>query len=144
MTKTFLLSFAAIFFIVDPIGLVPIFLSMTARDSPQKCRRMAWRACLTASVVLVFFALAGALVLEIFSLTLGAFRVAGGLLLLLTSLDMLRAKHAATRTSPEEEQEGVGDQHGQQNGANHRRAALPGAAVLRDQHHRGGDGAGAG
>lgn len=107
MTKTFLLSFAAIFFIVDPIGLVPIFLSMTARDSPQKCRRMAWRACLTASVVLVFFALAGALVLEIFSLTLGAFRVAGGLLLLLTALDMLRAKHAATRTSPEEEQEGV-------------------------------------
>lgn len=107
MTKTFLLSFAAIFFIVDPIGLVPIFLSMTARDSPQKCRQMAGWACLTASAVLVFFALAGALVLEIFSLTLGAFRVAGGLLLLLTALDMLRAQHAATRTSPEEEQEGV-------------------------------------
>lgn len=107
MTKTFLLSFAAIFFIVDPIGLVPIFLSMTSRHSAQKCRRMAWRACLTASVVLVFFALAGALVLDIFSLTLGAFRVAGGLLLLLTALDMLRAKHAATRTSPEEEEEGV-------------------------------------
>lgn len=107
MTKTFLLSFAAIFFIVDPIGLVPIFLSMTSRDSPQKCRRMAARACLTASAVLVFFALAGALVLEVFSLTLGAFRVAGGLLLMLTALDMLRAKHAATRTSPEEEEEGV-------------------------------------
>ena len=105
MLSIFFLSFAAIFFIIDPIGLVPIFLSMTARDTPEKCRAMAGRACLTAAGVLLFFAVAGTLILEIFSLTLGAFRVAGGLLLLLTALDMLRAKHAATRTSPEEEQE---------------------------------------
>ena len=106
MIKAFLLSFAAIFFIVDPIGIVPIFVSMTARDTAEKCRAMARRACLTASGVMVFFALGGALLLQIFSLTLGAFRVAGGLLLLITALDMLRARHVATRTSPAEEREG--------------------------------------
>lgn len=106
MLKTFLLSFAAIFFIVDPIGVVPIFVSMTARDAAEKCRAMARRACLTASGVMVFFALGGSLLLQVFSLTLGAFRVAGGLLLLITALDMLRARHVATRTSPAEEREG--------------------------------------
>jgi multiple antibiotic resistance protein len=105
MIKAFLLSFAAIFFIVDPIGIVPIFVSMTARDTADKCRAMARRACLTASGVMIFFALGGALLLQIFSLTLGAFRVAGGLLLLITALDMLRARHVATRTSPAEERE---------------------------------------
>jgi multiple antibiotic resistance protein len=106
MIKAFLLSFAAIFFIVDPIGIVPIFVSMTARDTTEKCRAMARRACLTASGVMIFFALGGALLLQVFSLTLGAFRVAGGLLLLITALDMLRARHVATRTSPAEEREG--------------------------------------
>jgi len=106
MLQTFLLSFAAIFFIVDPIGVVPIFLSMTAKDSAEKCRSMARRACFTATGVMVFFAVCGTLVFQIFSVTLAAFRVAGGLLLMITALDMLRAQHVSTRTSPAEEQEG--------------------------------------
>jgi multiple antibiotic resistance protein len=105
MLKTFLISFAAIFFIVDPIGVVPLYLSMTAKDSAEKCRSMARRACLTATGVMVFFALFGTLVFQVFSVTLAAFRVAGGLLLMLTALDMLRAQHVATRTSPAEEAE---------------------------------------
>ena len=105
MIKTFLISFAAIFFIVDPIGVVPLFLTMTAKDSPEKCKAMARRACLTAGGVMVFFAVCGSLVFQIFSVTLAAFRVAGGLLLLITALDMLRAQNVSTRTSPEEEQE---------------------------------------
>ena len=106
MLTTFLLSFSAIFFIVDPIGVVPLYLSMTAKDSPEKCISMARRACLTATGVMVFFALFGTLVFQVFSVTLSAFRVAGGLLLMITALDMLRAQHVATRTSPAEEQEG--------------------------------------
>lgn len=106
MLQSFLISFTAIFFIVDPIGVVPLFLSMTARDNPQKCRAMARRACLTATGVMVFFAVCGSLVFQVFSVTLAAFRVAGGLLLMLTALDMLRAQHVSTRTSPAEEREG--------------------------------------
>lgn len=106
MLTTFLLSFAAIFFIVDPIGVVPLFVSMTSRDDLEKSRSMARRACITATGVMVFFAVCGSLVFQTFNVTLGAFRVAGGILLMITALDMLRAHQASTRTSPEEEREG--------------------------------------
>lgn len=106
MVSTFLLSFAAIFFIVDPIGVVPLFVSMTARNDLAKSRNMAKRACIVATGVMVFFAVFGSVVFQTFNVTLGAFRVAGGILLMITALDMLRAHQASTRTSPEEEQEG--------------------------------------
>ena len=101
-----LVALPAVLFIVDPIGVVPLFVAMTSRDTPQKCRAMALRACLTAAGVLIFFALFGGIIFKVFGVTLPAFRVAGGLLLMLTALDMLRARPAATRTSPEETQEG--------------------------------------
>ncbi len=106
MLATFVLAFPAVLFIVDPIGLVPMFLSMTGNDSPEKCRTMARRACLTAGAVLTFFALFGTLVFQVFGVTLAAFRVAGGLLLMLTALDMLRAQSPTTKTSAAEVSEG--------------------------------------
>lgn len=101
----FLVSLSAIFFVVDPIGLVPLFLAMTAGDSKEKIRRTALRACLVACGMMLFFAVFGGVIFKVFSVSLGAFRVAGGILLLMTSLDMLRARPSATRTSPTEEQE---------------------------------------
>lgn len=105
MLGTFVIALPAVLFIVDPIGVVPLFVAMTAHDSPDKCRGMARRATVTAFVVLAFFALFGGVIFKLFGVTLAAFRVAGGLLLMLTALDMLRARPAATRTSPEETQE---------------------------------------
>lgn len=105
--QVLLITIPAVLFIVDPIGVVPLFVAMTARDDEVKCRAMARRACLTAFGLLVFFALFGGVVFKLFGVTLAAFRVAGGLLLMLTALDMLRAKPPATRTSPEEHSEGV-------------------------------------
>jgi multiple antibiotic resistance protein len=86
---------------------VPVFVAMTGRDSPEKCRGMALRACLTAASVLTFFALFGGVIFKIFGVTLPAFRVAGGLLLMLTALDMLRAQRPTTKTTPAETQEAV-------------------------------------
>lgn len=104
--STFTLALPAVFFIVDPIGVVPVFVAMTGRDSPEKCRAMARRACLTAGGVLIFFALCGGLIFRMFGVTLPAFRVAGGLLLMLTALDMLRAQRPTTKTSDEETRAG--------------------------------------
>jgi multiple antibiotic resistance protein len=106
MLGTFLLALPAVFLIVDPIGVVPMFLAMTAGDSPEKCRAMAVRACVTAGAVLTGFALFGTVVFTFFQVTLAAFRVAGGLLLMLTALDMLRAQSPATKTSEAEKREG--------------------------------------
>ena len=103
----FLVSLSAVFFVVDPIGVVPLFLAMTAGDSQEKVRRTALRACLVACGMMLFFALFGGVIFKVFGVSLGAFRVAGGILLLITALDMLRARPSETRTTPTEEQEGV-------------------------------------
>ena len=102
-----LVALPAVFFVVDPIGTVPLFLAMTARDRPEKARSMALRACLVAASVLAFFALFGHWVFQVFGVSLAAFRTAGGVLLLITALDMLRAETSKTKTSPAETSEGV-------------------------------------
>jgi len=102
-----LLSLSAIFFVVDPMGVIPIFMAMTRDDSPQKRREMARRASIVAFFVLTLFAVAGTLIFKVFGVTLGAFKVAGGVLLLLTSLEMLRAQPQRTRVTPEEAKEGA-------------------------------------
>ena len=107
MLATFVLALPAVLFIVDPIGVVPLFVAMTADDSAEKCRAMARRATLTATGVLVFFALFGTLVFQVFGVTLAAFRVAGGLLLMLTALDMLQARPPGTKTTRAEASEGA-------------------------------------
>lgn len=102
-----LLSLSAIFFVVDPMGVIPIFLVMTRGDSDEKKEQMAKRASIAAFYILTIFALAGTLIFKVLGVTLGAFKVAGGILLLLTSIEMLRAQQARTRVTPEEEQEGI-------------------------------------
>lgn len=99
-----LLTFSAIFFIVDPFAVVPVFIAMTQRDSLEKRHAMARRACLVAAGVLIFFALTGSLVFKVLGVTLAAFKIAGGVLLFLTALDMLKSK---TRATEEEIEEGV-------------------------------------
>lgn len=106
LLSTFIVALPAVFFVVDPFGVVPIFLAITARD-PGKARKVAKRACWVGAGLLVFFSLFGGLIFKVFAVTLSAFRVAGGVLLLITSLDMLRGHTSQTRTSPEEELEGV-------------------------------------
>lgn len=103
----FLVSLSAVFFVVDPIGVVPLFLAMTHSDPPEKVRSMALRACLVGCGLLSFFALFGGVVFKVMGVTLSAFRVAGGILLLITALDMLRARTSETRTSPGEAEEGA-------------------------------------
>jgi len=107
LLSQFLVSLSAVFFIVDPIAVVPIFISMTPHDSRAKANSMALRACLVAGGILMFFAVFGGLLFQLLGTTLPALRVAGGILLLLTALDMLRARESRTRTSDEERAEGA-------------------------------------
>jgi multiple antibiotic resistance protein len=100
-----LVAFSAVFFVVDPILVVPIFLSITAGDSKDKRRQTASRASLMACATLALFALAGGFIFRAFGISLGAFKIAGGLLLFLTSIDMMRALPARTRSTEEEQVE---------------------------------------
>src|SRR5215470_1030930 len=100
-------AFSAVFSVVDPLGVVPVYLAMTAADSRVHKRRTAARAPIAMFVTLAVFAASGHYILSFFGISLGAFRIAGGVLLLLLAIDMLRAQKSRQRTTPEEEQEGV-------------------------------------
>src|SRR5437879_2439099 len=101
------LTFGSLFAIVDPFAAVPTFLAMTQRDAPDARRRMAKTACTVCAGVMVTFSLIGRTLFKLFGITLAAFQVAGGLILLLTALDMLRAKKSSLRETPEEVAEGM-------------------------------------
>lgn len=98
----FFSSFVTVFFVVDPPAAVPLFISMTATYPADEKRRTAMRASLIAFVVLSVFAAAGGAIFRLLHVSLGAFRMAGGLLLFLLAVDMLRAQRSRQRTSPEE------------------------------------------
>ncbi len=102
-----LLALSALFFVVDPIGVLPIFVSMTPHDTPQKRRSMAKKACWIAGGLLIVMALAGGLLFRLLGVTLPAFKVAGGIALLLSGIDMLRGHNSPLKTTPEEQEEGT-------------------------------------
>lgn len=86
----FLLVFSGLFVIVDPVGTIPLMLGLTGEKSPAAIRRIVLRACFFAAGLLVFFALVGSVTLSLLRINLDAFRVAGGVLLFLTALDMMK------------------------------------------------------
>ena len=95
LTEYALLAFSSLFVIVDPLATIPAFLAMTARDTVQQRVRMARVACLVMVGVLAGFALVGQSLFYLLGITLPAVQVAGALVLLLVSLDMLRAQRSA-------------------------------------------------
>ena len=99
------LSFSALFLVVDPIAAVPIFVSITAGNSAEKRATMARRAAAVVFATLVGFAAAGGVIFDLFGITLGSFKIAGGLMLFLMSVDMMQARPSATRTTPAERAE---------------------------------------
>ncbi len=95
-----LLSLTAL---VDPLGAIPVFLTVTAHQSAQKQRITARRAALWAFLILVISAAAGKYVLEVFGVSVASMRVAGGILFLFMGIEMLRAE--PNRTINEDEVE---------------------------------------
>lgn len=81
--------FVTLFVIMDPIGIIPIFLALVGKRSPVEVRRLAWQAALTSLIVITAFALFGDRILEYLHISLPALRVAGGLLLLVVALQLL-------------------------------------------------------
>ncbi len=82
--------FVALFALIDPVGNVPLFAAATVGAPPAARRLMAIYIALFAFVFLSFFFLTGLGLLRFFGISMGAFRIAGGILLLLMGLDMTR------------------------------------------------------
>jgi multiple antibiotic resistance protein len=98
MDTAFLITaFATLFVVIDPPGLVPLFIALTRGMEAGRRRAMARRACLIAALLLTLFALAGEAILGFIGISMPAFRIAGGILLFLTALDMLFERRTQRR-----------------------------------------------
>jgi multiple antibiotic resistance protein len=97
-----LLAVSSLFVIVDPIAIVPTFLAMTSDDTPQQRVRMARVASVIMVIVLLAFAILGEWILRFVGIKLPAFQIAGGIVLLLVALDMLRAQRSRVQETREE------------------------------------------
>lgn len=81
--------FVTLMVIFNPLGTVPIFIGLTAQETRERRKRLAWQAVLVAFAVIVAFALFGRTILGYLGITLPALQAAGGLLLLLVALQLL-------------------------------------------------------
>lgn len=110
VTEYALFCFGTLFAIVDPIAAVPAFIAMTVSHSISDRVRTARVACLVTAGLLGLFAFIGQPLFRILGVSLPALQVAGGLLLLLVSLDMLRAQRSPVQETAAETAAGV-DKH---------------------------------
>ncbi|TYC53868.1 MarC family protein [Rhodobacterales bacterium] len=112
MLDYFINAFAMLFVTVDPVGLAPMFLAVTAGMSAANRRRVAVRAIVTAAGILLIFYAFGQAVLNVLGISVSAFRVAGGILLFLIALEMVFGKRQERKTETAEKAAQADTSHG--------------------------------
>ncbi|WP_458790367.1 MarC family protein [Yoonia sp. MH D7] len=90
-------AFTTLFIIIDPPGLAPLFVALTQGMNAALRRTVALRACLIAGALMLAFLFLGEALLDFIGISMPAFRIAGGILLFLTALEMLFQKRQARR-----------------------------------------------
>ena len=102
-------AFATMIVIIDPFAIGPMFLALTPGMTPRQRRLIAWRSVVIAGLLLLVFAAFGEAVLGFIGISMPAFRVAGGVLLFLTALEMLFERRTKRREGQTEAPQTVPD-----------------------------------
>ncbi len=106
MIELALTAFVNFIVIIDPIGVVPFFMSHTAHLDAKDRRATAFKSITIAAAILLVFTVIGQPLLHYLGVSVAAFRIAGGVLLLLLAVDMVLVKESGIRaTTPKEEEE---------------------------------------
>jgi multiple antibiotic resistance protein len=92
-TAFFITAFISVLVIINPLSTVGLLLSLTKNANPDERNKIVFRSSLVAFLVLVFFALSGFLIFQVYSITLEAFRIAGGAVLAVIGFRMLFPSH---------------------------------------------------
>lgn len=87
-----LLSFTSFFAMINPLGTMPIFMTMTADLDPVHRMRTARKASIVAFITILIFAFSGQLLFDFFGISVNSFRVVGGVIFFLMGMDMLQAR----------------------------------------------------
>ncbi len=95
-------DFVGIFAILNPLGAIPVYLSMTINKSEVEIKRIAIKTAVAVAIILVISIWAGSAVLQFFGITMPAFRIASGLLVLLVAISMFHAKTSGASHTDQE------------------------------------------
>ena len=101
----------ALIVIIDPLGAIPIFISLTASQVEAQRKRTAYIASLSVAIILIVSCFIGEWILKLFGISIASFRIGGGILLLLMSIAMMNAKISPAKRTDSEEEEA----HGKEN-----------------------------
>jgi len=96
-TAALITAFTTLFIIIDPPGLAPLYIATTQGVPEARRRAIGRRACITAAILMLVFLVLGERLLSFIGISIPAFRIAGGILLFLTALDMLFERRQARR-----------------------------------------------
>ena len=102
-----LLTFSSLFTLINPIGITPILLSMTEDESDSEYRVIIKKGIITAYIILTIFAIMGDLIFKLYGITIYAFMIAGGILFLRNSFDMIDSKISRESSTPLETKEAI-------------------------------------
>ncbi len=105
MLEQLLKTFVIFFVVIEPVSLVPMFGALTRGGEPGYRRRMAWKSVAISAGIFVVFALVGDWLLQVLGVSVEAFKVAGGLLLFMLSVDMVFARQSGLRSTTVREQD---------------------------------------
>lgn len=94
--------FVAVLVIVNPLGAIPFYISLTTNTSLNERRRIPNVTALSIAIVLCASALIGEMLLRFFGISISSFRVSGGILLMLMAIAMMQARPSRSRQTPEE------------------------------------------
>lgn len=105
MTEQLVKTFIVFFLVIEPISMVPMFGALTRGGEPGYRRKMAYKSVAISALIFIVFALGGDLVLQALGISVNAFKIAGGALLFLLSVDMVFARQSGLRSTTVREQD---------------------------------------
>ncbi|OOF33792.1 YchE family NAAT transporter [Salinivibrio costicola] len=106
-TMIFVQFFVGLFAAVNPIGIMPVFVTLTVHLDKQERNRTAYTAAIAVAIILIVSLLAGQMLLDLFSISLDSFRVAGGMLLLSIAFTMMNGKLGEGKQNKQEQSETI-------------------------------------
>ncbi|HKJ06020.1 MAG TPA: MarC family protein [Flavobacteriaceae bacterium] len=99
-----ILVFTSFFTLINPLGSMPVFMTMTANLSEKQRRKTAKKATLVAFFTLLFFAFSGQILFNFFGISVNSFRIVGGVIFFAMGWDMLQARLAHVKHTDDEQQ----------------------------------------
>ncbi len=104
-----ILYFTSFFTLVNPLGIMPVYLTMTSSLSKKERNKTAIKATLTATVTLLMFAFVGKYLFDFFGISVAGLKVVGGIIFFFVGYDMLNARLSRIKVSEDEVEEYVDD-----------------------------------